>query len=76
MRPRGVISVRALLLGDILCGTFFICGLCDGEDGEDFCGLNEKQQTFFMNRFSEIEKISPEEVDAADMFQFIFSPLG
>lgn len=38
---------------DIIAGTFFICGL--GE--EDFCGLNQKQMAFFLEKFKEPEII-------------------
>lgn len=48
------------LEGDVIAGPFFIVG----EQGEDFRSLTNNEVEKYMERFSEIEDISPEEVQA------------
>jgi len=47
----------------ILAGPFFVVG----DDGEDYRSLTEEEIKKYMNRFDEIEEITPEEV-AGDMW--------
>lgn len=48
------------LEGDVIAGPFFIVG----EQGEDFRSLTDSEVEKYMQRFGEIEDISPEEVQA------------
>ena len=50
----------------ILAGPFFVVG----DDGEDYRSLTEEEIKKYMNRFDEIEKITPEEV-AGDMWMTV-----
>ena len=50
----------------ILAGPFFVVG----EDGEDYRSLTEEEIKKYMNRFDEIEEITPEEV-AGDMWMTV-----
>ena len=44
----------------IIAGPFFVCG----DAGEEFRGLTDEEVTRYMDRFAEVENISPEEVEA------------
>lgn len=44
--------------GDILAGTFFICGV----SGENFCSLTDEQTKRYLDIFAEPEDITPEQV--------------
>lgn len=44
--------------GDVIAGPFFVVG----EDGENFRSLTDEEMQKYMQRFGEIEDISPEEV--------------
>ena len=46
------------LNGDVIAGPFFVVG----EDGENFRSLTDTEMQKYMERFGEIENISPEEV--------------
>ena len=46
------------LSGDVIAGPFFVVG----EDGENFRSLTDEEMQKYMQRFGEIEDISPEEV--------------
>ena len=50
----------------ILAGPFFVVG----DDGEDYRSLTEEEIKKYMNRFDEIEEITPEEV-AGDMWMTV-----
>ena len=50
----------------ILAGPFFVVG----DDGEDYRSLTEEEIKKYMNRFDEIEEITPEEV-AEDMWMIV-----
>ena len=50
----------------ILAGPFFVVG----DDGEDYRSLTEEEIKKYMNRFDEIEEITPEEV-AGDMWMIV-----
>ena len=45
--------------GDVIAGPFFVVG----EDGENFRSLTDTEMQKYMQRFKEIEDISPEEVE-------------
>ena len=62
----GMEGNRVLDTGSIIAGPFFITG--DG--GEDFCSLTDAQAAYFMQRFSEPEDISPEDVQSDTGFVF------
>ncbi len=46
--------------GDVIAGPFFVVG----EQGENFRSLTDSEVEKYMQRFGEIEDISPEEVQA------------
>lgn len=52
--------------GDIIAGPFFIVGA----DGENFRSLTDEEIQKYMQRFGEIEDISPEEVKEHSGFTF------
>ena len=54
------------LNGDVIAGPFFVVG----EDGENFRSLTDEEMQKYMQRFKEIEDISPEEVQSNMGFYF------
>lgn len=52
--------------GDVIAGSFFVVG----EDGEGFRSLTDEEMQKYMQRFREIEDISPEEVEEHSGFTF------
>ena len=54
------------LNGDVIAGPFFVVG----EDGENFRSLTYEEMQKYMQRFKEIEDISPEEVQSNMGFYF------
>lgn len=54
------------LNGDVIAGPFFVVG----EDGENFRSLTDAEVQKYMQRFGEIEDISPEEVQSSMGFTF------
>ena len=54
------------LNGDVIAGPFFVVG----EDGENFRSLTDEEMQKYMQRFQEIEDISPEEVQSNMGFYF------
>lgn len=55
----GLEGNRRLDWGDIIAGPFFIC--CDG--GEDLISVSDQVADKYMERFQEVEKFTPEEVE-------------
>lgn len=54
--------------GDVIAGPFFVAG----DDGENLRSLTDAEMAQYMQRFGEIEDISPEEVEAASGFTVFF----
>ena len=54
------------LNGNVIAGPFFVVG----EDGENFRSLTDEEMQKYMQRFQEIEDISPEEVQSNMGFYF------
>lgn len=55
------------LEGDVIAGSFFVVG----EQGEKFRSLTNDEMQKYMQRFGEIEDISPEEAQANMGFRFL-----
>lgn len=64
----GMDGNRHLDYGGVLAGPFFICGTTE----EEFCGLTDEQVDKYLEKYHEIEEISPEEVQADTGFVFYF----
>lgn len=64
----GLDGNRHLDYGGVLAGPFFVCGTTE----EDFCGLTDEQVNKYLEKYKEIEEISPEEVQADTGFVFYF----
>lgn len=56
------------LHGDVIAGPFFVVGA----DGENFRFLTDAEMQKYMQRFGEIEDISPEEVQMHTGLTFYF----
>lgn len=46
-------------LDDAIAGNFFLCGLCDTEDGGDFCSLSPEDIKEFESRFHDPQLFRP-----------------
>ena len=46
-------------LDDAIAGNFFLCGLCDTEDGGDFCSLSPEDMKEFESRFYDPQLFRP-----------------
>jgi len=64
----GMDGNRHLDYGGVLAGPFFVCGTTE----EEFCGLTDEQVDKYLEKYHEIEEISPEEVQADTGFVFYF----
>lgn len=54
--------------GDVVAGSFFVVG----KNGENFRSLTDAEMQKYMQRFKEIEDISPEEVESTMGFRFFY----